>query len=78
MPSLASPKCNPACSTKSFIIPSFSRNFTSQVTFVRLAHTVGYVVTRIIASTRSRYFNLKFLSCCECSVEVVLKIAFGE
>ena len=56
---------------------NFSRNFASEVTFVRLAHTVCRVVTRIIALTGPRNLKLKALNCCECSVEMVLEDVFG-
>ena len=57
---------------------SFTWNFGGEVTLFRLACTVVGVVTRIIGFTGPRYFNLKALNCCACSVEVVLKMGFTE
>ena len=36
------------------------------------------IATRFTASREPRYFNLKALNCCECFVEMVLNMIFGE
>ena len=66
------------CLTKSLIIANFSQNFASKLTFVRLRSSYCRVLKRIIASRVPRYFNLKALNCCGCSIEMLLKTVLAN